>query len=74
MVEGRIELSGGKDLALELEEKGYDWVRDDISRTRRSPKKEIKHGQRETRDHSISNGTSAISPTRKRIRSMPASA
>ena len=23
--------SGGKDLALELEEKGYDWVRDDVS-------------------------------------------
>ena len=31
MVRGRIELSGGKDLALQLEEKGYDWVRDDIS-------------------------------------------
>ena len=31
MVKGRIELSGGKDLALQLEEKGYDWVRDDIT-------------------------------------------
>ena len=31
MVRGRIELSGGKDLALQLEEKGYDWVRDDVS-------------------------------------------
>ena len=31
MVRGRIELSGGKDLALQLEEKGYDWVRDDIN-------------------------------------------
>src|SRR5450432_886327 len=31
MVRGRIELSGAKDLALQLEEKGYDWVRDDIS-------------------------------------------
>ena len=30
MVKGRIELSGGKDLALQLEEKGYDWVREDI--------------------------------------------
>src|SRR3982750_2031592 len=29
MVKGRIELSGGKDLALQLEEKGYDWVRED---------------------------------------------
>jgi len=31
MVQGRIAMSGGKDLALELEEKGYDWVRDDIA-------------------------------------------
>jgi len=30
MVKGRIELSGGKDLALQLEEKGYDWVKDEI--------------------------------------------
>jgi Fe-S cluster assembly ATP-binding protein len=29
MVRGRIELSGDKDLALQLEEKGYDWVRED---------------------------------------------
>ena len=27
MVEGRIVRSGGKELALELEEKGYDWIR-----------------------------------------------
>jgi Fe-S cluster assembly ATP-binding protein len=27
LTEGRIVLSGGKDLALELEAKGYDWVR-----------------------------------------------
>ncbi|MGH7939520.1 MAG: Fe-S cluster assembly ATPase SufC, partial [Limisphaerales bacterium] len=26
LVEGRIVKSGGKDLALELEAKGYDWV------------------------------------------------
>ncbi|MDQ6860344.1 MAG: Fe-S cluster assembly ATPase SufC [Verrucomicrobiota bacterium] len=31
MVQGRIVRSGGKDLALELEEKGYDWVRDEIA-------------------------------------------
>ncbi len=30
MVKGRIEMSGGKELALQLEEKGYDWVKDDI--------------------------------------------
>jgi Fe-S cluster assembly ATP-binding protein len=29
MVQGRIVLSGGKELALELEEKGYDWVKED---------------------------------------------
>jgi Fe-S cluster assembly ATP-binding protein len=28
MVQGRIVRSGGKDLALELEEKGYDWTRE----------------------------------------------
>src|SRR6266699_3176330 len=31
MVQGRIVRSGDKDLALELEEKGYDWVRDEIA-------------------------------------------
>jgi Fe-S cluster assembly ATP-binding protein len=29
MVRGRIEMSGGKELALQLEEKGYDWVKED---------------------------------------------
>jgi Fe-S cluster assembly ATP-binding protein len=29
LVGGRIVRSGGKDLALELEAKGYDWIRDD---------------------------------------------
>jgi Fe-S cluster assembly ATP-binding protein len=28
MVAGRIVRSGGKDLALELEERGYDWARE----------------------------------------------
>jgi len=28
MVEGRIVHSGGRDLALELESKGYDWMRE----------------------------------------------
>jgi Fe-S cluster assembly ATP-binding protein len=28
LVDGRIVKSGGKDLALELEEKGYDWLKD----------------------------------------------
>ena len=30
MVGGRIVQSGGKDLALELEEKGYDWIKDTL--------------------------------------------
>jgi Fe-S cluster assembly ATP-binding protein len=29
LVEGRIALEGGKELALELEEKGYDWLREE---------------------------------------------
>ncbi len=28
---GRIVKSGGKDLALELEEKGYDWLREEAT-------------------------------------------
>ena len=31
MVQGRIVRSGGKELALELEERGYDWARDGAS-------------------------------------------
>jgi Fe-S cluster assembly ATP-binding protein len=31
MVQGRIVRSGDKNLALELEEKGYDWVRDEVA-------------------------------------------
>ena len=30
MADGRIVKTGGKDLALELEEKGYDWVREEL--------------------------------------------
>ena len=30
LVDGRIAKSGGKELALELEEKGYDWIKDEI--------------------------------------------
>ena len=29
MVDGRIVQSGDKDLALHLEEKGYDWIREE---------------------------------------------
>ena len=28
MVDGRIQVSGGPELALELEARGYDWVKD----------------------------------------------
>lgn len=33
MVDGRIVRNGGKELALELEEKGYDWIREEIKET-----------------------------------------
>lgn len=31
LVDGRIAKSGGKELALELEERGYDWLKDEVS-------------------------------------------
>jgi Fe-S cluster assembly ATP-binding protein len=31
MVDGRIETSGGPELALELESRGYDWVRAEVA-------------------------------------------
>ncbi|MEL7170534.1 MAG: Fe-S cluster assembly ATPase SufC, partial [Bacteroidota bacterium] len=31
LVNGRIVKSGGKELALELEAKGYDWIKQDIA-------------------------------------------
>ena len=31
MVEGRIVLTGGRDLALKLEERGYDWIREEAA-------------------------------------------
>src|SRR5258705_206624 len=30
MIDGRIELSGGPELALQLESRGYDWVREEV--------------------------------------------
>jgi len=33
MVDGRIVHSGGKELALELEDRGYDWVKDEVAET-----------------------------------------
>ncbi|MDA0684135.1 MAG: Fe-S cluster assembly ATPase SufC [Bacteroidetes bacterium] len=33
LVDGRIVLSGGKELALQLEEKGYDWIKDEQTQT-----------------------------------------
>ena len=32
LFEGQVVLSGGKDLALELEEKGYDWIKKEIEK------------------------------------------
>ncbi len=31
MVDGRIVHSGGPELALKLEEKGYDWAREELA-------------------------------------------
>jgi Fe-S cluster assembly ATP-binding protein len=31
LVDGRIAKSGGKELALELEERGYDWIKDEVA-------------------------------------------
>ena len=31
LVDGRIVKSGGKELAFALEEKGYDWIRDEVA-------------------------------------------
>jgi Fe-S cluster assembly ATP-binding protein len=36
LYKGRIVRSGGKELALELEEKGYDWIRDEANDSERS--------------------------------------
>ncbi|MDA0378223.1 MAG: Fe-S cluster assembly ATPase SufC [Bacteroidetes bacterium] len=33
LVDGRIVMSGGKELAFELEEKGYDWIKADAGQT-----------------------------------------
>jgi Fe-S cluster assembly ATP-binding protein len=33
LVDGRIVMSGGPELALELEERGYDWVKEEAGRT-----------------------------------------
>jgi Fe-S cluster assembly ATP-binding protein len=30
MYDGRIVKSGGKELALKLEEKGYDWIKEEL--------------------------------------------
>ncbi|MEB3255224.1 MAG: Fe-S cluster assembly ATPase SufC, partial [Synechococcaceae cyanobacterium] len=37
MAKGRILRTGGKELALELEQRGYDWVDEDLARLERTP-------------------------------------
>jgi Fe-S cluster assembly ATP-binding protein len=34
LVDGRIEKSGGKELALELEQKGYEWIEQEVAAAR----------------------------------------
>jgi Fe-S cluster assembly ATP-binding protein len=36
LYKGRIVRSGGKELALELEEKGYDWIKDEAKDAQQS--------------------------------------
>ena len=31
MKDGRIQATGGPELALELEQRGYDWVREEVA-------------------------------------------
>lgn len=33
LYQGRIVKSGGKDLALQLEKQGYDWIKDEVAAT-----------------------------------------
>ena len=33
MMDGHIVRDGGPELALELEEKGYDWIREDLEKS-----------------------------------------
>ena len=73
MVDGRIVQSGGKELALELEEKGYDWVTRRHRRTRASPN-EGNTMATENHDSRHRPERAAISPIRKRTRSTPAPA
>jgi Fe-S cluster assembly ATP-binding protein len=44
LYDGRIVKSGGKELALELEEKGYDWIKED-----RDQKSEVRAQRSEIR-------------------------
>jgi Fe-S cluster assembly ATP-binding protein len=37
MAAGRILRTGGKELALELEERGYDWVDEELARWQPTP-------------------------------------
>jgi Fe-S cluster assembly ATP-binding protein len=37
MAKGRILRTGAKELAMELEERGYDWVDEELARLGRTP-------------------------------------
>ena len=44
MIKGRIVQSGGAELAKELEEKGYDWLRTDFMDDAETGDTEVEHG------------------------------
>jgi Fe-S cluster assembly ATP-binding protein len=46
MLGGRIVESGGPDLALHLEEKGYEWIREKYEVKRRKPRRSRRHMKR----------------------------
>ncbi len=77
MVGGRIVMSGDKDLALELEAKGYDWVTETEPALAYPPTTEdtaIQPPSKTRSPTSISTAASATSPTTSIIPTTPASA
>ena len=45
MMDGRIVKSGGKELALELEDKGYDWVEKEVAQNARMDASRLEAGR-----------------------------
>ena len=69
LVDGRIVRSGGKELALELEERGYAWL--ERSRPRRGRGAELRRRQPCRSDASLTPPPSRRSPARPRLPAAP---